>query len=66
MFNAAMRGELGSLAQQIAKYQMKRRIEKEKDKFETTNNKFEKIQTETKQDDKDVNKSYYANFLIKL
>lgn len=66
MFNAAMRGELGSLAQQVAKYQMKRRIEKERDKLKTIENKFEKIQTENEQDDKDVNKSYYANFIIKL
>lgn len=64
MFDAAMRGELGSLAQLVAKHQMIRKIEKEKDKLKTIEDKFEKIQTENKQDDKDVNNNYYTNFLI--
>lgn len=65
MFDAAMRGELGSLAQQIAKYQMKRRIEKEMDKFKAMDGKFKKNQTEKKQDDENVNKSFcISNFLI--
>jgi len=64
MFDAAMRGQLGSFAQQVAKYQMKQRLEKEKEKVKTIEDKFEKIQTENKQDDKDVKNSYYANFLI--
>ncbi|XP_019882576.1 uncharacterized protein LOC105249544 isoform X1 [Camponotus floridanus] len=53
MYDAAIRGELGSFAQQVAKYQMKQRLEKEKDKVKTED-KFEKIQTENKQDDKDT------------
>lgn len=63
MFDAAIKGELGSFAQQVAKYQIKQRLEKEKDKVKTED-KFEKIQTENKQDDKDVKNSYHANFLI--
>ncbi|GAB1862181.1 hypothetical protein CAJAP_03260 [Camponotus japonicus] len=54
MFDAAMRGQLGSFAQQVAKYQMKQRLEKEKEKVKTIEDKFEKIQTENKQDDKDT------------
>lgn len=65
MFDAAMRGELGSLAQQIAKYQMKCRIEKEMDKFKAMEEKFKKSQMEKKQDDENVNKSFcISTFLI--
>ncbi|XP_050452908.1 uncharacterized protein LOC126852290 isoform X2 [Cataglyphis hispanica] len=62
MFDAAMRGELGSLAQQIAKYQMKRRIEKEMDKFKAMDVKFKKNQTEKKQDDENI---VFNNWLTK-
>ncbi|XP_029663719.1 uncharacterized protein LOC115235822 [Formica exsecta] len=54
MFDAAMRGELRSFAQQVAKYQMKRRIEKEMDKFKAMEGKFKKNQTEKKQDDENT------------
>ncbi|KAL6433594.1 hypothetical protein ACFW04_006585 [Cataglyphis niger] len=62
MFDAAMKGELGSLAQQIAKYQMKRRIEKEMDKFKAMDGKFKKNQTEKKQDDENI---VFNNWLTK-
>ncbi|XP_070153950.1 uncharacterized protein Snsl [Polyergus mexicanus] len=62
MFDAAMRGELGSLAQQVAKYQMKRRIEKEMDKFKAMEGKFKKNQTEEKQDDENI---VFNNWLTK-
>ncbi|XP_072758409.1 uncharacterized protein Snsl [Anoplolepis gracilipes] len=54
MLDAAMRGELGSLAQLVAKYQIKRRIEEEMNKIKAMEEKFKKLQTENKQDE-DVN-----------
>ncbi|XP_011637299.1 uncharacterized protein LOC105427331, partial [Pogonomyrmex barbatus] len=46
MFNAAIKGELGPLAQATAKYQIERRIQKEMDKLKAIEEKLKKIQTE--------------------
>lgn len=61
MLHAAMRGELGSLAQQIAKYQMERRIQKEIDKFKAIQTEFKKIQTENKQEKEEDNQNTVSN-----
>lgn len=51
-----MKGELGPLAQAVAKYQMERKIQKEMDKLKVMEEKFKKIQTETKDSMKDSTK----------
>lgn len=40
MFDAAMRGELGPLAQAVAKYQMERKLQREPGKSEKTGGKL--------------------------
>jgi len=57
MFSAAMKGELGSLAQAIAKYQIERRIQIEMDKLKAMEEKLKKIQAENIKD-QDVNKKF--------
>lgn len=62
-----MKGELGPLAQALAKYQIERRIQKEIDKLKAMEEKLEKIQTENQTVTKDQNVSsnlYIFNFLI--
>ncbi|XP_076231845.1 snustorr snarlik [Calliopsis andreniformis] len=49
MFDAAMRGELGSLAQAIAKYQLERKLQKELEKFNKTKEKVESIESDNKE-----------------
>lgn len=39
MFDAAMRGELGSLAQAVAKYQLERKLRKELEKLKKSSEK---------------------------
>lgn len=66
MFHAAMKGELGSLAQQIAKYQMERRIQKEIDKLKIMETKLKKIQSENKQEkEREDQNSVSNNWLTK-
>lgn len=50
-----MKGELGSLAQAVAKYQIENRIQKEMDKLKLMEEKLKKIQTEDIKD-QDVSK----------
>jgi len=50
MFSAAMKGELGPLAQAIAKYQIERRIQVEMDKLKAMEEKLKKIQMENIKD----------------
>jgi len=57
MFSAAMKGELGPLAQAIAKYQIERRIQVEMDKLKAMEEKLKKIQMENIKD-QDVNKKF--------
>ncbi|XP_011057985.1 PREDICTED: uncharacterized protein LOC105148151 isoform X2 [Acromyrmex echinatior] len=53
MINAAMKGELGPLAQAVAKYQINREIQKEMDELKIIEEKLKKIKTEnTKAQDK--------------
>ncbi|XP_036147822.1 uncharacterized protein LOC105837398 [Monomorium pharaonis] len=51
-FSAAMKGELGSLAQTIAKYQLERSIQK-MDKLKTLDEKLKTIKMENTKDQKD-------------
>ncbi|XP_018394553.1 PREDICTED: uncharacterized protein LOC108773290, partial [Cyphomyrmex costatus] len=46
MINAAMKGELGSLAQAVAKYQINRKIQKELDELKIIENKLKTIKME--------------------
>lgn len=55
-----MKGELGSLAQAVAKYQMDRKIQKEVDKLKVMEEKLKEIQTETTKD-QDVYKNFYIS-----
>lgn len=73
MFSAAMKGELGPLAQAVAKYQIERRIQKEMNKLKAMEEKLKKIQTENQNvtEDQNVTKNqnvsrnlYIFNFLI--
>jgi len=57
MFSAAMKGELGPLAQAIAKYQIERRIQMEMDKLKAMEEKLKKIQMENIKD-QDVSKKF--------
>ncbi|KYQ53771.1 hypothetical protein ALC60_07254 [Trachymyrmex zeteki] len=51
--NAAMKGELGPLAQALAKYEINRKIQKEMDELKIIEEKLKKIKTEnTKAQDK--------------
>ncbi|XP_012061514.1 PREDICTED: uncharacterized protein LOC105624772 [Atta cephalotes] len=53
MVNAAMKGELGPLAQAVAKYQINRKIQKEMDELKIIEEKLKKIKMEnTKTQDK--------------
>ncbi|XP_018340125.1 PREDICTED: uncharacterized protein LOC108747248 isoform X2 [Trachymyrmex septentrionalis] len=53
MINAAMKGDLGPLAQAVAKYQINRKIQKEMDELKIIEEKLKKIKTEnTKAQDK--------------
>lgn len=54
MLSAAMRGELGPLAQAVAKYQIERRIQTEMDKLKGMEEKLKKIQTEIKPEDENT------------
>lgn len=51
MFNAAMRGDLGPLAQAVARYQMERKFQQEMNKLKTMETKLNEIQTENKPED---------------
>lgn len=53
MFSAAMRGELGSLAQAVAKYQLERKLQKESDRLKKTKKKSNAVATPGN-DDKNV------------
>lgn len=53
MFGAAMRGELGSLAQAVAKYQLERKLQKELDRSKKTEKKSNAVTTPGN-DDKNV------------
>lgn len=68
-----MKGELGPLAQAVAKYQIERRIQKEMDKLKAMEEKLKKIQMENQNvtEDQNVTKNqnvsrnlYIFNFLI--
>ncbi|XP_033338473.2 snustorr snarlik [Megalopta genalis] len=47
MFDAAMRGELGPLAQAVAKYQMERKLQRELEKLKKSEEKLETAATES-------------------
>lgn len=57
-----MRGELGPLAQAVAKYQIERRIQTEMDKLKGMEEKLKKIQTEIKPEDENVSRISYIEF----
>ncbi|XP_003493736.1 uncharacterized protein LOC100745710 [Bombus impatiens] len=50
MFSAAMRGELGSLAQAVAKYQLERKLQKELDRLKKTEKKSNAVATPANDD----------------
>ncbi|XP_014476059.1 PREDICTED: uncharacterized protein LOC106745206 [Dinoponera quadriceps] len=54
MLSAAMRGELGPLAQAVAKYQMERKMRDEMEKLKSTGEEFGKIQAVNKTNDQNV------------
>lgn len=54
MFSAAMKGELGPLAQAVAKYQMERKLQRELERLRKTKNELEAIAVPG-DDDKKVN-----------
>ncbi|XP_077279859.1 snustorr snarlik [Temnothorax americanus] len=61
-FNAAMKGELGPLAQAVAKYQMERKIQKEIDKLKVMEEKLKKIQIEDTKDQDTVSSNWLTKW----
>ncbi|XP_011146862.1 uncharacterized protein LOC105187631 [Harpegnathos saltator] len=53
MLSAAMKGQLGPLAQAVAKYQMERKIQNEMEKFKSMKEKLKKIQDANRTNDQD-------------
>jgi len=60
MVNAAMKGELGPLAQAVAKYQINRKIQKEMDELKIIEEKLKKIKMENTKT-QDVSKRFIQN-----
>ncbi|KYN40900.1 hypothetical protein ALC56_04791, partial [Trachymyrmex septentrionalis] len=60
MINAAMKGDLGPLAQAVAKYQINRKIQKEMDELKIIEEKLKKIKTENTKA-QDVNTKFIQN-----
>lgn len=54
MFNAAMRGELGPLAQAVAKYQMERKLQRELERLKKVEEKLNAVASPGKDDKKTV------------
>ncbi|XP_012230249.1 uncharacterized protein snsl [Linepithema humile] len=52
-FSAAMKGELGPLAQAVAKYQLERRLQKEMDKLKAMEKNLKKVQAMNKSENQD-------------
>ncbi|XP_053971950.1 uncharacterized protein LOC128872862 [Hylaeus volcanicus] len=61
MFGAAMRGELGPLAQAVANYQLERKIQSELEKFKRTEEKVNAVDTE----ESNVEKTKASDWLAK-
>lgn len=57
MYMAAMKGELGPLAQAIAKYQTERRIYEELEKLKKLEGKMKNVEVHNTGDNKNVNNS---------
>ncbi|TGZ32225.1 uncharacterized protein Snsl [Temnothorax longispinosus] len=61
-FNAAMKGELGPLAQAVAKYQIERKIQKEMDKLKVMEEKLKKLQIEDTKDQDTVSSNWLTKW----
>lgn len=61
-FDAAMKGELGPLAQAVAKYQMERKIQKEMDKLKVMEEKIKMTQVETTKDQDTVSSNWLTKW----
>ncbi|XP_011698264.1 PREDICTED: uncharacterized protein LOC105456140 isoform X2 [Wasmannia auropunctata] len=61
-FSAAMKGELGPLAQAVAKYQIERKIQKEMDKLKAMEEKLKNIEPENTKDQDTVSSDWLTKW----
>lgn len=66
MLSAAVKGDLGPLAQAVAKYQLERKLRKELEKLDTMEKKLKVIASENDNKKVNSNNSFFSLILDKI
>lgn len=66
MLSAAMKGDLGPLAQAVAKYQLERKLRKELEKLDTMEKKLKVVASENDNKKVNSNNSFFSLILDKI